>query len=112
MTFLHLAYLQQVSDLLEERHQPLAARLGFIASKISAKHLVHVNGADTPKLRRCKACQAPITCDDIRSAKKKIFVKCSLCGLERHYSVSKEQLKRAEPRKKAENEPCADARTT
>lgn len=98
MTFLHLAYLQQVSDLLEDQHKPLAARLGFIASKISSKHLVHVNGADPPKLRRCKACQAPITCDNVRPEARKILVKCSLCGFQRRYSIASDHPKQQQKR--------------
>lgn len=88
MTFLHLAYLQQVSDLLEDKHKPLAARLGYIAKKISTKHLIHTNGADQPKLRRCKACYAPITTDNIKSRRRKLLIHCSLCGFKRKYSIS------------------------
>lgn len=91
-TLAHLAYLQQASDLLEDKHKPLAARLGFIAKKISTKHLVHSNGADPPKLRHCKACQAPITCEDVKSKRKSLNIKCSLCGLTRKYSNSKGQM--------------------
>lgn len=88
MTFVHLAYLQQVSELLEDKHKPIAARLGFIAKKIASKHLVHIKGTDSPKLRRCKACQAPITCADVKSKNGSLHVRCPLCGVERKYSTA------------------------
>lgn len=93
-TYLHLSYLQQVSDLLENEHKPLAARLSFIAKKISSKHQIHINGADVPKLRHCKACQAPITCDNIRSKSKSLVVKCSLCGFTKSYSHKSKEVKK------------------
>ena len=74
--------------MLEDKHKPLAARLGFIAKKIASKHLVHIKGLDPPKLRRCKACQAPITCEDVKSKRKLLVITCSLCGIKRHYSNS------------------------
>lgn len=88
MTLHHLAYLQQVSELIEDKHKPLAARFGFIAKKISSKHMIHIRGFDPPKLRRCKACQAPITCDNIKSKDHSLRVGCSLCGYKRKLSVS------------------------
>lgn len=88
MTLLHLAYLQDISDILEANHKPLAARLGFIAKKISCKHLVHIKGSEPSKLRRCKSCQAPITSDNVKSKDKALKVTCSLCGFSRHFSVN------------------------
>lgn len=79
MQFVHLSYLQQLSDLLEDKHKSQAARLGYIAKQIREKYVVHINGADTPKLTRCKVCHGPITCDNVYMRKKKQFVKCSLC---------------------------------
>lgn len=87
MTHLHLSYLQQVSDLLEDQHKPLAAKLGYIAKKIASKHVVHTSGTDSLKLRHCQSCQAPITCTDTKCDKGKLILKCSLCGNTRRYRV-------------------------
>lgn len=89
MNHLHLAYLQQVSQLINDKHKPLAAYYAYISKKIELKHLVHIRGADPPKTSRCKACQAPITCDNIQSRAKKLVVKCSLCGFIRMFSNSR-----------------------
>lgn len=99
----HLAYLQQVSDLVESHSKPLAARLGFIAKKICAKHTVHISGLDAPKLRKCKACYAPITVDDIKFQDKQLLVKCSLCGIQRRYGQkisSRKSTRRTKEEKK------------
>lgn len=80
---LNLAYLQQISEIIEDKHKPLAAQYGYIAKKIALKNLVSITGSDPPKLKRCKACQAPINCDNVRTKKKKIVVTCSLCKYSR-----------------------------
>lgn len=89
----HLSYLQQLSDLLEDKHKPLAARFGYIAKKIASKHVVHINGADPPKLRHCFCCHAPITSSDVRCNGAKLFIECSLCGQRRRYNVIKKTHK-------------------
>lgn len=96
MTYLHLAYLQQLSQLLGHQHKNLAGRLGYIAKKISQKHVVHTNGADLPKLFLCKACQTPVDVRDVQSKGKKTILKCPSCGFKRSYSNS-----RVRPNKKA-----------
>lgn len=105
-THCHLAYLQQVSEILEDEHKRLAARLGYIAKKISAKYVIHVNGVDTPKLRRCKVCQSQITLGEIHYKSKTIHIKCSLCGTQRRYPVAKKKKGR-----KQDIEPSQDSKT-
>lgn len=87
--FHHLTYLQQISDIIEDKHKPLAAYYGHIAQKIAKNHVVHLNGADPNRLRHCSACQAPITCDNLKSRKGKIKVRCSICGWQCNYGVEK-----------------------
>lgn len=93
MTLLHLAYLQQLSELLDN-HKPLAARYGYIANEIAQKFTVHTKGVDAPKLLHCFACQAPITCSNIKPKGGKIIVHCDLCDLRRHYSISRRKKDR------------------
>lgn len=102
MQFIHLSYLQQLSELLEDKTKSQAARLGFIAKQIQEKHVIHINGADTPKLRRCKACHGPITCDDVINKKKNLTIKCSLCGNTKRYIDSKFK---PEPVSKSQHKP-------
>ena len=87
MTLHHLAYLQQLSDLLEDKHKPLAAHYGYIAREIAYKHVVHSSGLDSPKLRHCRACQTPITSSDVKCDDGKLHIRCPLCGLSRNYRV-------------------------
>lgn len=105
---LNLAYLQQISDLIEDKHKPLAAQYGYIAKKIALKSVVSIKGSDPPKSRRCKACQAPITCDNVKIKKKKIFASCSLCGYSRpvcRVSI-KQQQQQPERQKPASAQAC------
>lgn len=99
MTLHHLAYLQQVSDILESSCKPLAARLGFIAKKIASKHVIHIKGIDAPKLRRCKACQAPITVSDVKFNRKQIVASCSLCKFQKRYGQQARKRKNTIKRK-------------
>lgn len=92
MNLYHLSYLQQASELLEDEHKPVAAKLGYIAKKVAARFTIHTQGADPPKLRRCKACQAPITSGDLRVADKRLVARCSLCGFKRHFSLGSKQV--------------------
>lgn len=85
-----LSYLQQVSDLLQDKYKRLAARLGYIAKLIQLGQQVHTRGTDAPRLMRCKACHAPINFDNIRHEERWIHIKCSLCGLRRKYSILKD----------------------
>lgn len=100
--YLHLSYLQQVSDLLRSEHLGLAARLGYIAKKIQQKHLVHIKGIDAPRLRKCKTCQAPLNVEDIRHEQQWILVKCPLCGLIKRYGLlaDKKHAKKVSPKKR------------
>lgn len=87
-THLHLEYLDQLSGLLKEEHPSQAARLGYIAKQICEKHVIHIDGVDTPKLVRCKACRVPITSECVMMTKEKQFkVKCRTCGHLRRYGI-------------------------
>lgn len=99
---LHLSYLQQVSDLLQDKHKRLAARLGYIAKKIQQKHVVHIKGIDAPRLRKCKACQGPLNVEDIRHEVQWIVVKCPLCSLTKRYGLldDKKLIKKTSPNKR------------
>lgn len=82
-----LSYLQQASDILQDKYKRLAARLGYTAKLIQLGHQVHVKGIDAPRLRRCKACHAPLGFDNIRHEERWLYIKCSLCGVQRKYSI-------------------------
>lgn len=92
MAHLHISYLQQASEILQEDYKPLAARLNNIAKRIAAKHVIKIKSVDSPKLMFCKTCQAPFTCDNFRVGKKEsIIVKCSLCELTRRYKITEKK---------------------
>lgn len=104
-TYLHLSYLQQLSDLLEDKHKTQAARLNYIAKQICEKHVVHISGYDPPKLKRCKACQAPILSDDLLIENKMLVKKCSLCGFKRRYGIHKRGAANMGKNKTVEKQP-------
>lgn len=91
IVFEHLSYLHQVSDLLQDKLKSQAARLGHIAKEVQLKYVVHIRGSDPPKLRRCKACQSPLGCDNIGVKGSFIEAKCPLCGLRKKFSSSRER---------------------
>lgn len=84
-TYRHLQYLQQLSDMIEDDHKNLAANYGHIMKSIMEKNLVHVNGKDSPKLRRCKACHGPINAENLGFKNKKVQLTCPLCATTRTY---------------------------
>lgn len=109
MNHLHLSYLEQVIEFIEDDHKPLAARYGYIAREIAFKHVFHLKGTDPTRLRRCKSCQAPITSSNIKSLKGHIHIKCEICGSRRNYKFgSKDKIKQSNTSVSSEREPEVD----
>lgn len=95
-----LSYLEQLSELLEDKYKSQCARLGYISKQIREKHVVHVKGADPPKIKHCKSCQAMITCNDVISRRRhKILIKCPLCNYSKHMDTWSGMLPENQTRK-------------